>query len=272
MTRFRNFILIWIIHLCCASNIDSWLVDWSLADCMTSLWFTFFTFVIWIEIRPSFILIGFFFLALRIRFRLCYLSYFWIKIFTFRVVHRTEILSSTFNVVFELLSVLFKSDIALCLFFLTPQLLLISNLNFIWNIQSSSAFSLQVCLSDLVQAAAFLDFGEEAVINMFDHFLLFDFLQLLIDFFFQGHAFLLAHLLLNFQHILLGTCLTLLSILFQLFAIGCFNMFHECRTVSNTSSFESIDDRAASFIESVRTANLKHDLLAYLLITVNKDR
>ena len=148
----------------------------------------------------------------------------------------------------------------------------LSPLNFIWNIQSSSAFSLQVCLSDLVQAATFLNFREEAVINMFDHFLLLDFLQLLVDFFFQGHAFLLTHLLLNFQHILLGTCLTLLSILFQLFAIGCFNMFHECRTVSNTSSFESIDDRAASFIESVRTANLKHDLFAYLLITVNKDR
>ena len=112
--------------------------------------------------------------------------------------NRAGVLSSALNVVLELEFVLLVSDIAFCLFFLSPQLLLIGDLDFIWDVQSSTAISLQICPSDLVQASAFFNLTEEAVINMFDNFLLFNFLQLLIDLFFQGHAFLLAHLLLNF--------------------------------------------------------------------------
>ena len=131
------------------------------------------------------------------------------------------------------------------------------NFDFIWDVQSPTALSLDVSPSDLEEAAALFDLLEEAVINVLDNLPLLDFLQLLVDFLFQGQALLLAHLFLDFSNVLFGASSSLLTILPQLAAVCCPDVFNEGGAISDAGTFKGVDDGAASLVETVRSAYLK---------------
>ena len=91
---------------------------------------------------------------------------------------------------------------------------------------------------------------------MLNNILFLNFHQLLVDLLLQCHALFLAHLFLDFGYIFFSSCVTLLCVLSQFVVVDPFDVLNESSAISNAGSFESVDDGAASFIETVRSTYL----------------
>jgi hypothetical protein len=153
---------------------------------------------------------------------------------------------------------LLKSGIAFKLSLL--RLLLNNTLDsfFVFNIFATAGIRMDVRAADVENLSSFAFFGEEFISEVADGIFSLNLFKLFIDSLSQGEAFLLlAHDFIYLIHVL--CCAFLLSFFghTEYFLVALANMFNKSCSISNKKTFNGIDERAGSLVETVGAADLK---------------